>query len=196
MLLLASAVISVLMHQFDDAVSITVVRNSNLTLVGSASEHLHGRGSLGTTYWTWSVRCHSTHPASDWVLGFPGLMRRLLSKPYCLYVTTTVSEQTQIGPRAFMACWRSSPSRACVLLQAILIVVTVAFVQVRAAVWIRSLPLCRLFLVEGCSACLVLWTMERSSVRCPRLLPFLRCPSCPALPTFTFKHLYWYYIQP
>lgn len=30
MLLLASAVISVLMHQFDDAVSITVVRNSNL----------------------------------------------------------------------------------------------------------------------------------------------------------------------
>lgn len=30
MLLLASAVISVLMHQFDDAVSITVVRENNV----------------------------------------------------------------------------------------------------------------------------------------------------------------------
>jgi magnesium-transporting ATPase (P-type) len=33
MLLLASAVISVLMHQFDDAISITVVRNPNTTQV-------------------------------------------------------------------------------------------------------------------------------------------------------------------
>lgn len=35
MLLLASAVISVVMHQFDDAVSITVVSNKNSVLVGS-----------------------------------------------------------------------------------------------------------------------------------------------------------------
>lgn len=41
MLLLASAVISVLMHQFDDAVSITVVRKQNRNIFKLLVNHIN-----------------------------------------------------------------------------------------------------------------------------------------------------------
>lgn len=47
MLLLASAVISVLMHQFDDAVSITVVRNRISPWWGALRSARAGRGRWG-----------------------------------------------------------------------------------------------------------------------------------------------------
>lgn len=95
-----------------------------------------------------------------------------------------------------MVIWNALVSSTSVLLQAIVIVVTVAFVQVRQLLSKKD----HCFYVNSsikktevvvCALCCE-WLRNVLSSKC---LPFLKCRICPALTVLTFMHVYQYYTQ-